>query len=367
MTDRIRRLTETIGSLTIIAFIVYIRRHKSRRVPCSFTKRKDEGKTTTVDDLLRPYGYHMEREGKRLRQRFAELIGLELGIDQKQCDVVARTLGTLHNASLLIDDIEDLSVKRRGREAAYLKFGIPLTLNAANWKYFDALSDLLHMPNANRNQIVRITNVYCEEMRRAHRGQAMDIYWRDNAECPPQDAYVDMVSCKTTTLFRAAYLMLASLATASSLRCPTKTWLDLIDCLGAFFQVRDDVANLVLYAKDKGICDDIAEGKYSYPVILCVSKGDAISCRLLEILQNKSIRTQERSKREALRCIIQSGALESSLQELRRIRKDVLTFYLGTRLVSVRKDLRDFIERFVDIQDIENAAKRVVTSMVMSV
>ena len=348
-----------------MAFIVYIR-HKSHTSPSTSLcrRKKDEGETTTTrDDLLRPYDYHMEREGKRLRQRFAELIGLELGVEQKQRVVVARALGTLHNASLLIDDIEDLSVKRRGREAAYLKFGIPLTLNAANWKYFDALSDLLHMPNANRNQIVRITNVYCEEMRRAHRGQAMDIYWRDHAECPPQDAYVDMVSCKTTTLFRAAYLMLDSLATASSLRCPTKTWLDLIDCLGAFFQVRDDVANLVLYAKDKGICDDIAEGKYSYPVILCVSKGDAISCRLLEILQNKSTRTQERSKREALKCIIQSGALESSLQELRRIRKDVLTFYLGTRLVSVRKDLRDFIERFVDMQDIENAAKRVVTSM----
>ena len=83
------------------------------------------------------------------------------------------------------------------------------------------------------------------------------------------------------------------------------------------------------------------------------SKGDAISCRLLEILQNKSTRTQERSKREALKCIIQSGALESSLQELRRIRKDVLTFYLGTRLVSVRKDLRYFIERDVGMQDIE--------------
>ena len=67
-----------------------------------------------------------------MRQRFAELIGLELDVEQKQRVVVARALGTLHNASLLIDDIEDLSVKRRGREAAYLKFGIPLTLNAAN-------------------------------------------------------------------------------------------------------------------------------------------------------------------------------------------------------------------------------------------
>ena len=314
--------------------------------------------------MLRPFRYHMEREGKRLRQRFAELVGLELGVEQNQRAVVAKALGTLHNASLLIDDIEDLSVKRRGREAAYLKFGLPLTLNAANWKYFDALSDLLHMPNATRNQIVRIANVYCEEMKRAHRGQAMDIYWRDNTECPPQEAYVEMVSCKTTTLFRAAYLMLASIATPSSVRYPTQTWLDLIDCLGAFFQVRDDVANLVLYAEDKGMCDDIAEGKYSYPVILCISRHDSMSRRLLEILQNKSLRTQERAKREALKCIVQSGALESSLQELRRIRKDILTFYLGTRLVTVRKDLREFIKEFVEMQKIEDAASRIVSSTI---
>ena len=41
------------------------------------------------------------------------------------------------------------------------------------------------MPNANRNQIVRITNVYCEEMRRAHRGQAMDTLARSREVSSP--------------------------------------------------------------------------------------------------------------------------------------------------------------------------------------
>jgi geranylgeranyl diphosphate synthase, type III len=360
MSDNLKRCMVTICSATMLTFMMYIRR--KYRVVKKYKTSEGNGSTSiTRKHLLRPYEYHMESDGKRLREKFADLVGLELGVERGQRDVVAGALSTLHNASLLIDDIEDRSVRRRGREAAYLRFGTPLTLNAANWKYFDALSDLLHMPNATRTQIVRITSVYCEEMRRAHRGQAMDIYWRDHSECPSEDAYVDMVSCKTTTLFRAAFLMLSAMAKPDPVRSLTKTWLDLIDLLGSFFQIRDDVANLILYAKDKGMCDDIAEGKFSYPVILCVSRQDEISSRLLNILQDKSKRTSERAKRDALECIIQSGALESSLQELRRIRKDVLNFYLGNRLLSARKDLRSFIEAFVEMQDVEAAAAAVST------
>jgi geranylgeranyl diphosphate synthase type 3 len=43
----------------------------------------------------------------------------------------------------------------------------------------------------------------------------------------------------------------------------------LIDCIGQFFQIRDDLANLCSkeYADSKSYCEDLTEGKFSYPVI----------------------------------------------------------------------------------------------------
>lgn len=43
----------------------------------------------------------------------------------------------------------------------------------------------------------------------------------------------------------------------------------LIDSIGLFFQIRDDYANLVSkeYADSKSYCEDLTEGKFSFPVI----------------------------------------------------------------------------------------------------
>lgn len=74
----------------------------------------------------------------------------------------------LHTSSLLytflilvtltfvrIDDIEDGSVIRRGFPAAHIKFGIPQTINAANYIYFSALHELETLKNP---EVIRI---YC--------------------------------------------------------------------------------------------------------------------------------------------------------------------------------------------------------------
>jgi geranylgeranyl diphosphate synthase type 3 len=44
---------------------------------------------------------------------------------------------------------------------------------------------------------------------------------------------------------------------------------ELIDAIGQFFQIRDDLANLCSqeYACSKSYCEDLTEGKFSYPII----------------------------------------------------------------------------------------------------
>ncbi|EHK98301.1 putative Geranylgeranyl pyrophosphate synthase [Glarea lozoyensis 74030] len=47
-------------------------------------------------------------------------------------------------------------------------------------------------------------NIYTEELLNLHRGQGMDLFWRDTLTCPSEDDYLEMVGNKTGGLFRLA-------------------------------------------------------------------------------------------------------------------------------------------------------------------
>ena len=105
--------------------------------------------------------------------------------------VIKEIVGYLHNASLLIDDIEDNSRLRRGRPVAHKIYGLPNTLNCANYIYFMAL-ERCHTAAATagldaaaaRVAQQKALDVFVREMLNLHRGQGLDILWREQAQCP---------------------------------------------------------------------------------------------------------------------------------------------------------------------------------------
>lgn len=67
--------------------------------------------------------------------------------------IIQEVTELLHNASLLIDDIEDDSDIRRGAPSSHKVFGIPATINSANYVYFQALDRLSSLDNPKAIQI----------------------------------------------------------------------------------------------------------------------------------------------------------------------------------------------------------------------
>lgn len=57
----------------------------------------------------------------------------------KYIKIIQAIIADLHNASLLVDDIEDNSKLRRGIPVAHSIFGVAPVINTANYVYFLAL------------------------------------------------------------------------------------------------------------------------------------------------------------------------------------------------------------------------------------
>ena len=46
--------------------------------------------------------------------------------------------------------------------------------------------------------------LFTEELLNLHRGQGLEIHWRDNSSCPSMEEYVEMIGNKTGGLLRLA-------------------------------------------------------------------------------------------------------------------------------------------------------------------
>ncbi|XP_061692956.1 geranylgeranyl pyrophosphate synthase isoform X2 [Syngnathoides biaculeatus] len=207
--------------------------------------------------LLEPYKYLLQLPGKQVRTKLAQAFNHWLNVPEDKLQVIIEVTEMLHNASLLIDDIEDNSNLRRGFPVAHSIYGVPSVINSANYVYFLGLEKVLTLDNP---EAVR---VFTRQLLELHRGQGLDIYWRDTYTCPTEQEYRNMVLQKTGGLFGLAVGLMQLFSDWKQDLKP------LLDTLGLFFQIRDDYANLSSreYSENKSFCEDLTEGKFSFPTI----------------------------------------------------------------------------------------------------
>lgn len=250
--------------------------------------------------LLGPYDYLVGHPGKDIRSQCIAAFNKWLKVPAERLEVITRVVGMLHTASLLVDDVEDGSVLRRGIPVAHSIFGVAQTINSANYVYFRALQELMNMGNP------KLIEIYSEELLNLHRGQGMELHWRDSLTCPSEADYLEMVDNKTGGLFRLA-IKLMQAESSVNIDCAP-----LVSTIGLLFQILDDHLNLSStsgYTTLKGLCEDLTEGKFSFPVIHAIH-ADPSNRVIYNILKQKT--TDEEVKRYAVRYLEEKGSFEYS-------------------------------------------------------
>lgn len=206
-------------------------------VPYSKTGDRDQD-----EKLLQPFTYILQVPGKQIRAKLAHAFNYWLKIHGDKLVVVGDIVQMLHNSSLLIDDIQDNSILRRGIPVAHSIYGVASTINAANYVLFIALERVLSLNHP------EATTVYTEQLLELHRGQGMEIYWRDNYTCPSVEEYQQMTKRKTGGLFMLAIRLMQLFSENKA------DFTKLTGILGLYFQIRDDYCNLCL---QELLCDDM--------------------------------------------------------------------------------------------------------------
>ncbi|KAJ4396249.1 geranylgeranyl pyrophosphate synthetase [Gnomoniopsis smithogilvyi] len=255
--------------------------------------------------IMGPFEYLNGQRGKDFRSQLIAAFNTWLDVSAESLEIITKVVGMLHTASLLIDDVEDNSILRRGLPVAHSLFGVPQTINSANYVYFYALEELQKLNNK------EVITVYAEELLNLHRGQGMDLFWRDTLTCPTEDEYLEMVGNKTGGLFRLGIkLMQAESRAKNVVDC-----VPLVNLIGLIFQIRDDYQNLhsTEYSENKGLAEDLTEGKFSFPVIHSI-RSDPGNLQLINILKQRT--SDEEVKRYAVKYMEGTGTFEYTLKVL---------------------------------------------------
>ena len=212
--------------------------------------------------------YIVDAGGKRMRPLLALLTARALGTCASAHITFAAVIEFIHTATLLHDDVVDLSQLRRGRPTANSAFGNASSVLVGDFLYTRAFQLMVQLDNLDiLRHMADTTNTIAE-------GEVLQLTRAGNADTTEQD-YIDIITRKTAVLFAAACYGASVLSGSDRAQAERLSSFGLH--LGLAFQMIDDMLD---YAGDaatmgKNVGDDLREGKVTLPLIHILRTGNA--------------------------------------------------------------------------------------------
>lgn len=213
-----------------------------------------------------------EATGKRIRPLMVLLSAAASGGDWKLALPAAAAVELVHNFSLVHDDIQDNSPKRRGRDTTWVKWGAPMAINVGDALFVISNQSIIDLKENYPAEVVvraaEILNNICLELTR---GQFLDILYEARTDLTVED-YWPMIAGKTAALLSACCHIGSLLGGADDSK--QEAYRSFGHYLGLAFQVQDDI--LGIWGDEtitgKSTASDLVEGKNSLPVLAGLAK-----------------------------------------------------------------------------------------------
>ncbi len=191
-----------------------------------------------------------------------------VGSDWQTAIPAAVAIELVHNFSLIHDDIEDNGLTRRGQEAVWVKWGLPIGLNsgdamfAAAFKSIYGLTELL-----GSEKTLRAAELLTTTCLLLTQGQHLDLTYEDKKRIKIGD-YFRMIEGKTAALFACCTHMGALIGDLDGEKL--ESYRQFGHFLGIAFQIYDDWLGIWGDPEQTGksACSDLVESKQTLPVLL---------------------------------------------------------------------------------------------------
>lgn len=235
--------------------------------------RLDAPRTKPFHEMLT---YHMgwtgegagpEAAGKRIRPLMVLLCTASCEADWRPALPAAAAVELVHNFSLVHDDIQDNSDKRRGRSTVWVKWGAPMAINVGDALFVLSNQAIIDLKgNYPAEVVVRAAEILHNTCLELTRGQFLDMSYEKTNELTVED-YWPMIAGKTAALLSACCHIGSLLGGADESK--QDAYRSFGHYLGLAFQVEDDI--LGIWGDEavtgKSAANDLLEGKKSLPVL----------------------------------------------------------------------------------------------------
>ena len=243
--------------------------------------------------------------GKRLRPVMALITCDMVGGDSEKAILFATALETIHNFTLVHDDVMDDDDLRHGVAACHTIYGLSTAILAGDTLFAYAFEMITDSDIDDRIKADLVQNV-AYVVRKIAEGQQMDINFEEKETVEPND-YLEMIRLKTSILFGAAAYGGARIGGTNE--DEARELENMATNVGIGFQIWDDyldaTASENVLGKPSG--SDIRQGKRTLLVIEALNRANAEQRkRLLEILD---IENSDEDIVEAVNIMDECGAL----------------------------------------------------------
>ena len=236
--------------------------------------------------IVEPVRYISDQGGKSWRSYGALACMDVVGGDSRKYVRWLSMPEFMHVGSLIVDDIQDASLKRRGVDCAHLVYGNAIAINAGTASYFQGQQMLL-VPGMTAEKLNQIYDFYFAALRAGHAGQGLDIsglgYLMDDviARGDAKLAESRIIAIhRLKTAVPAASLAKMGAVVGGGTDAQVQAVGLYYESVGIAFQIMDDVLNLrglfsgkadkTEGSQLKTLGEDITAGKVTIPVVKAI-------------------------------------------------------------------------------------------------
>lgn len=331
---------------------IFFPRDYSRIFDSSLTKVELQCSPGSVKKLSRvliePLWSYMDRPSKLMRPALVQLAADFLDCKGEQIKSLKLYIEAVHNASLILDDIQDSSLLRRGLPTAHVLFGMDVAAGSkTRLLAIDVLMALLRsLKGLDDGLEVGLRRFHDQIFNAILFGTTLDVAWHKDKtlkDIPPFEDYCTMIILKTAMILMKTTEMMSlfgsDLGQIGHLQ-------KALMYFGMGFQVRDDVINIDSseYSKKKGFAEDIYEGKMSFMIVIALRnlKSEAQKQKLLSLMNKKD--KDAKDVEEAISIIKSSKAIDEG--------KAMFTKYFDQSVEVLERNFPQKAEQIEDFKEV---------------